>query len=215
MDFSFLNGVDTINLIVYLLMGSGGLLASIASSVSLFLQRKNFERKKTKDKNFNEGMLHTSVFSGLMNEAREKYGVSHAILFSGHNHGGVPKVGKPFFLSAHQCSVPRLEMLPEGAQRVRDINGVPIDSNQDDMGMLMRIANERQLFLKVGDYPGSTIDLYFQSHNVKEYYIEFIDIVDNALYFLCFAKDGGINKDDVKKMNITIKQVKAKFKEYT
>jgi hypothetical protein len=155
----------------------GGGLASFVSFVKLIVpwweSRQHRRRVVT-------GLqtLHT-IYSCM--EGAESYGATRAVIFGGHNSGGLPRPGSPYYTSALHWHVPDAK-----SARISDYQELPVDAPY--IRMLLDI--ERDGFLRFdlsSSAPDSLLKRIYAAEKIADSVIFFLCITDHTFFYLTFA----------------------------
>lgn len=212
MDMSFLQDTPAINLLIWCVFGTGG----IFSLIKYLIERRDFTNKKKVAKKQLDAMGHVGK---AVSEFRD-HGFSHAIVFKGHNHGGLPQVGREYFISVIQASVPCLANYKrKGAYSCFDIQEFSVAL--DDIEILKSIVEEIEVFVSFEDRDESkrinelksVLYSYFNSHGLKNAYFKFLGFSENDILFLALAKsDEETTAKDISEVEFSIKKLKKELK---
>lgn len=209
MDLSFLQDTSTLNLIIYLLLGSGGISGAIHYTIKTLMQRKE---RKEKRKTLH-GVLKIKEINVELQKLRDEYGCSHAFIFTAHDHGKYPSVDNPFYISYTFGAGPQQKNLPNGAIRVREFN--EMRTHPGDIDSLIKIIdnkNKNPIIVDVENLQDSVIGDYFKSHGVKNVITHYVDILEKSVYFIVVARvDKPFDESDVSKLNFWIENVRSAF----
>jgi hypothetical protein len=155
----------------------GGGLASLVSFVKLIVPwweaRQHHRRVVT-------GLqtLHT-IYSQM--ERAEALGASRAVIFGGHNSGGLPRPNSPYYTSALHWHVPDSK-----SARISDYQELPVDAHY--IRMLLDIERDGYVrFDLSANAPDSLLRRIYAAEKIVDSVIFFLCITDHTFFYLTFA----------------------------
>lgn len=147
-------------------------------------------QKRNNEKMLTINMETFSKISYLIKEVREKCPlVTHTILMVGHNCGGLPNAGKPYYIAPRICDVPRVSELDKGAELIKNFND-DISVRVDDIIKLNAAITRGIEFVNIDEIDRSALSPYFKSHKIENVTVFYLDTISNNSFFLFIAKEG-------------------------
>jgi len=147
------------------------------------------------------GMLSLHTVSDVIEKNFAPLGADRVILFSGHNCGGVPSPGKPYYVTAMQWYAAN----PEHMERMEAYRRIRVDPAY--IKMLYCIScptadepnepgwrydrNNGLIVLKTDEMDRCQLKTYYEAEGVVESVIVFLGITDFNLYYMSIARHEG------------------------
>lgn len=114
-------------------------------------------------------------------ERAESHGATRCVIFGGHDSGGLPRPGSPYFVSALHWHVPASHFA-----RIADYRELPVDAAY--IGMLLDIERNGYVRFDLSQAaPDSLLKRIYRAEGVKDALIFFLAITDATFFFMTFA----------------------------
>ena len=139
---------------------------------------KEWERTRRDIRTVQGFALYQKLYLAL--EGIRDAGVQRVIVFSGHNGGGIPRPGSPFFVSALHWSIEaRDRTTPNKYQNL------PIDTGY--ISMLVDVMDRGELRFHPDDMPCCQLKDIYLSEGVEDSFVIYLGTKDKQLYYLSAA----------------------------
>jgi len=122
---------------------------------------------------------------------------SRVILFAGHNSGGVPRLGSPFYTTAIHS------VYGEGVLAQTDYKELSVDAHY--ISMLNDTIRDGRSDLIVGNLQDSHLKDYYAMEGVTESVIFYLTMKDNCLYYISFATMNEEGFSSIEKTKLELK----------
>jgi len=100
------------------------------------------------------------------------------ILFVGHNSGGIPRLGSPFYVTMiHQITAPRVI--------TGEYKDLAVDAEY--VKMLLEAMRNTAVHIDVANMPQCQLKDYYVAEGVTESVVEYLCVKSNALYYISYA----------------------------
>jgi len=165
---------------------AGGVIVAICGLLTIIIKsgawREIRLRKRSMD--FVKGMESLQRIYTVMARIQQDF-ASRVIIFSGHDAGGLPRVGSGFWVSAlHWVEHPRNEVTNFG-----DYANISVDLQY--ITMLLAAQKEGTIFLNVSEMPASLLKSYYLAEGVTESLIVFLGIREKSMFYMSVARYAG------------------------
>lgn len=172
---------------------SSAVLALVASITGFakwllpFLRKWERERLRAQTE---QGIRDTQrMYSHLM--ALEAAGVPRTIIFAGHNSGGIPKPGSPFYTSAMHWNIDHTIGDPWTPEKYQDL---PVDASYSKM--LVDLIDNGEVRFTTADMPSSQLKAIYEAEGVTDCFITFLGIDNKQIHYMSSALYGGELTED-------------------
>ena len=160
-------------------------IISVIGSIGLFFISKWHEYRKAKIKEYSviDGMMRTHLTYSTIEDVVRLTSADRAILFAGHNSGGIPRPSSPFWATAlywHGKDADKSESL------FSDYKNLPADAEY--IKMLLDCERSGHVLINVHTMSDSMLRRYYESEGVQHCAVFFIGIVENKFLYLSIAK---------------------------
>lgn len=139
-------------------------------------------RESNLEKKFSQGLDDSVDTMNLMTTFRDQ-GAERIILFTGHNGGGIPQGGSPFYVSACHWIVSDGHL-----DVINNYKNLLVDTEY--MKMLQRLLREedRTVILDTTKLPNSQLKRYYEAEGVVSSICILLGFANNKMYFLSLAR---------------------------
>lgn len=161
----------------------GGTAASIIALATYLFKSGLWKelRMKRRSMDFVKGMESLQRIYTVMTRIQTDF-ASRVIILSGHNSGGLPRVGSGFWVSAlHWVAHHRNTVTNFG-----DYENISIDLQY--ITMLIESHKEGSVFLKVSEMPPSLLKSYYTAEGVSESLLVFLGVKDKSMFYMTIAR---------------------------
>jgi hypothetical protein len=166
-------------------------------------------RKRSMD--FVHGMESLQRIYSCMARIQHNF-ASRVLIFSGHNSGGLPRVGSGFWVSAlHWVEHPRNALTNFG-----DYENISVDLQY--ITMLLDANKEGTVFLKVAEMPSSLLKNYYMAEGVSESIIVFLGIREKSMFYMSIARysdEESFSTMDLARIKLACQPILNEFHVYT
>lgn len=139
-------------------------------------------------------------------ERAEDAGSASTIIFGGHNCGGKPRQGSPFYASALHWHVPDANV-----ERVSSYQNVSVDPPH--VNMLLEIQRTGSLRFDVGTMDRGLLRRYYEADGVCDALIVFLAYCDNTLFYMSFCRfEGKFTDNQVTDLNLIAHAISTEIK---
>lgn len=139
-------------------------------------------REQNLEKKFTQGLDDSVETLNLMTTFRDQ-GAERIILFTGHNGGGIPQGGNPFYISACHWIVSDGHL-----DVISNYKNLLVDTEY--MKMLQRAIREedRTVEMLTAKMPQSQLKRYYEAESVHSALTIILGFANNKMYFLSLAR---------------------------
>lgn len=174
--------------IAALITAVAGLIAALVAGANWITKqvRKGWVayRIRRNDEELRAGMLRHQEVSQTLQVLRDDYGIERLIIFEGHNCGGIPTPGRPFYVTAvHWLTEGRNRTAPE---RFRDL---PIDAYY--MNMLVRVMQDGDLRFTTESEPPCQLREIYRADGIKDSLILYLGNYGRSIFYMSAASFTG------------------------
>lgn len=127
-------------------------------------------------------------------ERSQDFGATRAIIFGGHNSGGLPRVNCSYNVSAIHWFAPEIDN-----DRISDFTELAVDADYIEM-LLSVIETGYYRYRPSNHKETSLLRQIYEAGGVRSSFICFLGVVDKTLLYISFAKTEG---DDFTEEQIT------------
>lgn len=130
-------------------------------------------------------------------ERAESLGATRAIIFGGHNSGGLPRPGSPYYASALHWHVPDSKF-----SRIADYQELPVDAAY--IRMLLDIERLGYIRFDVSAAaPDSLLKRLYTAERVVDSLVFFLCVTDSTFFYLTFASySRRFTSDEITKLGL-------------
>jgi len=167
-------------------------------------------RLKRQSLNFVKGMESLQRIYTTMARIQSDF-ASRVIIFSGHDAGGLPRVGSGFWVSALHW----VEHHRNAQTNFADYENISVDLQY--ISMLIDAHGMGQVFLKVSEMPPSLLRSYYMAEGVAESLIVFLGIRENAMFYMSIARynnEATFSSMDLAKIKLACQPILNEFQAY-
>jgi len=191
----------------------GGAVVGLIGLLTVFFKCgawKEIQLRK-RSLSFVKGMESLQTIYGAMARIQNDF-ASRVIIFSGHNSGGLPRVGSGFWVSAlHWVEHPR-----NHATNFSDYENVSVDLQY--INMLLAAQKEATVFLKVSEMPPSLLKSFYEAEGVAESLIVFLGIREKSMFYMSVARysdEAAFSVMDLARIKLSCQPILNEFQAYT
>ena len=140
-------------------------------------------------------------------ERAEDHGAARCVIFGGHDSGGLPRPGAPYFVSALHWHVPAAQFA-----RIADYRELPVDAAY--IRMLLDIERNGHVRFDLSPQsPDCLLKRIYQSERVSDSIIFFLAIADSTFFFMTFARyDGRFTDDEITDLGLKAQAIAYEIK---
>jgi len=191
---------------------TGGSIVGVIGLATWFIKsgmwREIRLRKRSMD--FVKGMEALQRIYLAMARIQSDY-ASRVIIFSGHDSGGLPRVGGGFWVSSlHSVEHPRNEVTNFG-----DYANISVDLQY--INMLLEAQKEGSVFLRVAEMPDSLLKSYYMAEGVSESLIVFLGIREKSMFYMSIARyqeEAQFSTMDLARIKLSCQPIFNEFQHY-
>jgi hypothetical protein len=194
-------------------MNPGGFQMIYAAIISLFgsvlifwLGVWNEKRKAAKrDTDVIDGMRRSHLTYTMVEEIIWGSSADRAILFAGHNSGGIPRPSSSFWASAIYWHARK----PEHEKQLSEYQKLEVDAHY--IQTLLDTERSGMVQLETAKLPQSQLRRYYQAEGVQHSAVFFLKIVENKFLYLSVAKytDEPFTEVEITRIGIKIGMIQA------
>lgn len=142
----------------------------------------------------------------LKMERLSAYGAERVVVFGGHNSGGIPRVGSPFYATALHWRVD-----PKRSPGMADYNELQVDTSY--IGMLVHIMQHGSYRFDMEKDQNCLLRRYYEMEGVKDSVIFYLTCVDNTiLYLSCASYDRKFTDIEISYMGLIAQSIATDIK---
>jgi len=192
---------------------AGGVVVAICGLLTWFFKSGAWKeiklRKRSMD--FVKGMESLQRIYQSMQRIQDDF-ASRVIIFSGHDAGGLPRVGSGFWVSAlHWVEHPRNEIT-----NFADYANISVDLQY--INMLLDSQREGTVFLNVAEMPQSLLKSYYTAEGVSESLIVFLGIREKSMFYMSIARyvgEDSFSSMDLARIKLACQPILNEFQTYS
>ena len=156
-----------------LLAGIASILAVIGAGIKWYLPYRQSTRQK---QSMVQGLktLH-AVYSAM--ERLQDHGATRVIVFGGHNSGGIPRPGSPFYCTALHWIVSDAYV-----DRVGDYTELQVDAHY--IGMLVELEKTGTYRFDMAGENGSMLKKYYTAEGILDSFLFYLACMDNTFLYM-------------------------------
>ena len=141
-------------------------------------------------------------------ERAESHGATRCIIFGGHDSGGLPRPGAPYYVSALHWHVPASHFA-----RIADYRELSVDAAY--IGMLLDIERNGYIRFDVSQgSPDSLLKRIYRAEGVQDSLIFFLAITDATFFFLTFASyERRFTDDEITELSMKAQAIAYEIKQ--
>lgn len=191
---------------------TGGSIVGAMGLLTYFLKSGMWKEIKLRRRSldFVKGMESLQRIYACMARVQHDY-ASRVLIFSGHDAGGLPRVGSGFWVSAlHWVEHPR-----NAVTNFEDYANISVDLQY--ITMLLAANSEGTVFLKVSEMPDSLLKTYYQAEGVSESLIVFLGIREKNMFYMSIARytdDPPFSTMDIARIKLACQPILNEFQAY-
>ena len=130
-----------------------------------------------------------------------EFGAERVVVFGGHNSGGIPRAGSPFYATALHWMVP-----PGRSSDLADYNELVVDSVY--IGMLVSLMERGSYHFNVDTAKDCLLKSYYAMEGIKDSVIFYLACVDNTLLYLsCASYERKFTDNEVTSMHLIAQSI--------
>jgi hypothetical protein len=192
---------------------TGGAVLALIGLVTWFFKSGTWKEIKLRKRSldFVKGMESLQRIYLVMSRVQQDF-ASRVIIFSGHDAGGLPRVGSGFWVSAlHWVEHPRNEITNFG-----DYANISVDLQY--INMLLESQKEGTVFIKVAEMPASLLKSYYSAEGVSESLIVFLGIREKSMFYMSIARytdDQPFSTMDLARIKLACQPILNEFQAYS
>jgi len=148
-----------------------------------------------------EGMEKLQRIHGSLEKIRS-YGADRAIVFAGHNSGGYPRAGSPYYTSALYWSAEKAS-----SEVIPNYKNIPVDARYIEM--LLDAERSGKYHFKVEKEPNSQLLKYYRFEKVTDSWIYYLGIVENNFLYMSISTKGGkLSQTDLVPIELEVENIR-------
>lgn len=133
-------------------------------------------------------------------------GASRVLIFSAHNCGGVPNLGKPFYTSMIYREFDHDDM-----DDVPNYQNIEVDNEY--IKILLQLLEERSVNLEVASMPPSLLRSYLETEGIVENIIHHIGVYDSEYYYMSVGAVEEFTDIERTKIGLLANDIRTRFRE--
>lgn len=175
------------------------ILGSIFAFIKWYLPWKDSRNKIS----FKTGLGYLQKINNILDTVIHDLEMKTAVLFSGHNGGGIPRVDHEFFTSA---------LMWGGGYSFKDLaDWREIHANGNSINYLMEIVNKKEYILELTTLSESYTKSFFLQYGCNYIYFRYIDIIDNNLIYFLSGSESPITDIQLNRLRIESQKIITVF----
>ena len=173
----------TENVTLEIVKYTGGSLLGVIGLATYFFQSGAWKEIKLNKRrgDFVKGMESLQRIYGRMADIQADF-ASRVLIFSGHDSGGLPRVGSPFWVTIlHWVAHPRNK-----PRNLACYENISVDLQY--ISMLIAAQKEGMVFLRVTEMPDCLLKNYYQAEEVSQSLIIHLGIREKSMFYMSVAR---------------------------
>jgi hypothetical protein len=151
---------------------------------------RNNNRKKSPEERESDAVINglakiTNIIARL--SSMEEHGAERIVLFRGHNGGGYPTPGMPFYVSASQWHTAK----GHDGDAIGNYRNIMVDNEYIKMLIAAWMDERKYLSMVTGTMPQCQLRRWYEAEGVTASAVFVMGIQDKSLFYLSAAKYGG------------------------
>lgn len=180
----FSEGNGPISIIVAIIAALGGIGAAIINKVN---KKDPISEERDEEKKIIHGLKKIQDFNLKLQNFQE-HGAERVILFRGHNGGGYPAPGMPYYVSASRCWT----SLGSEQQILNNYRNLLVDAEYITMLLDAWSDRKKAVVLITEQMPDCELKSYYLAEGVSTSMVIILGMRERSLFYMSAAKYGGL-----------------------